>query len=180
MTNVKIVCIIPDQITLLSVVDEETGDPEFRQIFERWSDIDYLYDFFERNRSDVSGITIETAIKRVTHDASELEEKLLTIAESDLDQLQSMFKPLNPGDYRLLEFQKSKAYGTIRKSWLRIYAIRINAETYIITGGAIKLTRTMQERPHTNDQLKRLTQVRDYLIREGFDETDIEEIEIDP
>lgn len=91
-----------------------------------------------------------------------------------------MFKPLNPGDYRLLEFQKSKAYGTIRKSWLRIYAIRINAETYIITGGAIKLTRTMQERPHTNDQLKRLTQVRDYLIREGFDETDIEEIEIDP
>jgi len=177
---VKIVCIIPDQKTFLSVVDEETGNPEFRQIFERWSDIDYLYAFFERNRSVISRITIETAIKRVINDASELEEKLLTIAENDVDQLQSIFKPLNPGDYRLLEFQKSKAYGTIRKSWLRIYAIRINAETYIITGGAIKLTRTMQERSHTKDQLKRLTQVRDYLIREGFDETDIEEIETDP
>ena len=176
----KIVCIIPDRKTLLSVVDEETNITEFRHIFDQWSDVEYLYDFFEQNRSDLGDITIETAIRRVTDDAANLEEDLLNVAENEFDSLQSLFRPLNPGDYRLSDFQKSKAYGTIQKSWLRIYAIRINPETYIVTGGAIKLTQTMQERPHTNDQLTRLNQVRDYLIREGFDENDIEDTEISP
>ena len=127
----KIVCIIPDRKTLLSVVDEETNITEFRHIFDQWSDVEYLYDFFEKNLSDLGGITI-------------------------------------------------KSLWNHPKSWLRIYAIRINPETYIVTGGAIKLTQTMQERPHTNGQLTRLNQVRDYLIQEGFDENDIEETEIDP
>ena len=36
-----------------------------------------------------------------------------------------------------------------RQSWLRLYAIKMNVGIYIITGGAIKHTRTMQEREHT-------------------------------
>ena len=38
-------------------------------------------------------------------------------------------------------------------SWLRIYAIKLEPGCYIITGGAIKLTRTMQEREHTLNEL---------------------------
>lgn len=33
-------------------------------------------------------------------------------------------------------------------SWLRLYAIKLEPGCYIITGGAIKLTRTMEERQH--------------------------------
>ena len=39
---------------------------------------------------------------------------------------------------------------------------------YIITGGAIKLTATMQEREHTLMELAKLNKVRDYLISIGI------------
>ena len=42
---------------------------------------------------------------------------------------------------------------------------------YIITGGAIKLTRTMQEREHTLQELEKMEKVRNFLIQEHvFDE----------
>ena len=49
-------------------------------------------------------------------------------------------------------------------SWLRIYAIKLEPGCYIITGGAIKLTRTMQEREHTLAELGKMEQVRNFLI----------------
>jgi hypothetical protein len=39
---------------------------------------------------------------------------------------------------------------------------------YIITGGAIKLTTTMQEREHTLEELHKLNKVRDYLLSQGI------------
>ena len=47
------------------------------------------------------------------------------------------------------------------------YAIRLESGRYIITGGAIKLTATMQEREHTLEELNKLNKVRDYLISLG-------------
>ena len=46
----------------------------------------------------------------------------------------------------------------------RIAEIRWQPGCYIITGGAIKLTRTMQEREHTLRELNKMEQVRNYLI----------------
>ena len=45
-----------------------------------------------------------------------------------------------------------------------IGAIKLEPGCYIITGGAIKLTRTMQEREHTLNELNKMEQVRNYLI----------------
>lgn len=43
---------------------------------------------------------------------------------------------------------------------------------FIVTGGAIKLTRTMQERSHTQLELDKLNRCRDYLKDQGvFDTT---------
>ena len=53
-----------------------------------------------------------------------------------------------------------------RRSWLRLYAIKLNAGVYIITGGAIKLTYTMFEREHTLQELEKMEKVRNFLIRE--------------
>ena len=39
---------------------------------------------------------------------------------------------------------------------------------YIVTGGAIKLTATMQEREHTLEELKKMEMVRNYLLSEGI------------
>ena len=53
-------------------------------------------------------------------------------------------------------------------SWLRLYAIKLTAGVYIITGGAIKLTATMQEREHTRKELAKIDKVRRYLLEEGI------------
>lgn len=49
-------------------------------------------------------------------------------------------------------------------SWLRIYAIKLNPGIYVVTCGAIKLTRTMQEREHTLKELVKMEKVRQYLV----------------
>jgi hypothetical protein len=59
-----------------------------------------------------------------------------------------------------------------RTSWLRLYAIKLSSGIFIITGGAIKLTATMQERAHTAIELIKIEQVRRFLIGNGVvDET---------
>ena len=52
-------------------------------------------------------------------------------------------------------------------SWLRLYAIKLTSGVYIITGGAIKLTATMQEREHTRKKLAKLERVRNFLLQEN-------------
>ena len=71
----------------------------------------------------------------------------------------------------ILMLQKEKArlkrkYG--HSSWLRLYAIKLIQGNYIITGGAIKLTATMQEREHTRQELVKIDKVRRYLLEEGI------------
>ena len=52
-------------------------------------------------------------------------------------------------------------------SWLRLYAIKLEKGCYIITGGAIKLTKTMQKRAHTLSELRKMEQVRNVLLEHG-------------
>ena len=64
--------------------------------------------------------------------------------------------------------EKAKGARNFRHdSWLRLYAIRFQQNSYLVTGGAIKLTRTMQEREHTLEELHKLENVRNFLISEG-------------
>jgi hypothetical protein len=69
-----------------------------------------------------------------------------------------------------------KSYGTFRPSLLRIYAIKMEANTYLITGGGIKLADTIQNSPDLKDHiLQDIDLVRDYLKRNGImDSDDIE------
>ena len=172
----KIVRIIPNNDELLSVYDTSEGISAFRKIFKLWNDTDYLFKFFQANENDLN-ITVEDAILKTISDAEKLEEQLHVIAKSSKTQLDSIFKPLHRNDYIRKRFQHSKAYGRIKKSWLRIYAIRINPELYVVTGGAIKLTKTIQERSHTKEQYQILKDVNNHLIKIGFNESDLEQLE---
>ena len=73
---------------------------------------------------------------------------------------------------RGFKFLSTKAKGDQLKSWLRIYALKIDENVYVITGGAIKLTKTMLEREHTKHELEKLERCHDYLREEGI--SDIE------
>ena len=73
----------------------------------------------------------------------------------------------------LLGKEKARLRNTPRHaSWLRIYAIKLEPGIYIITGGAIKLTRTMQEREHTLVELARMEKVRRFLLNNDIADKD--------
>jgi hypothetical protein len=162
------------------------GEPEdeFRRLFNLWADPEHLENFFERNKADITDgfygtFTVEGATFETYEHAEYLEEQLLALTvQSDTDQLkglESIFKPLHDSQTKLLTLNESKA----RKHWLRIYALRVEKDIYIITGGAIKLTKTMQERKHTYDELIKIRQCKTFLMEKGIVDKEgvIEEIE---
>lgn len=67
----------------------------------------------------------------------------------------------------LLGREKARGRRRAHDSWLRIYALKLEQNTYLITGGAIKLTRTMEEREHTLAELRKMELVRNFLIEQG-------------
>ena len=158
--------IIADIDSLLSVHNDGIEDHAFNILFDNWNSVEFLHEFFEEHKQDLRRASIQQAIAQTLDDAEQLENKLLDVAEGETE-LQTLFKPLSNSEYKLKPYQKSKAYGMVRRSWLRVYAIRIHKDLFVITGGAIKLTQAMQERPHTQDQLKRLGRARDYLKELG-------------
>lgn len=50
-----------------------------------------------------------------------------------------------------------------RQNLLRIYAIKIDSNCYVITGGAIKITETMQGHKDTLLELNKLEKCKQYL-----------------
>ena len=145
-------------------------------LFCQWSDVDWLADFFSSNKADLERNfqirSVDKAIYDTLQDAEELECMILDLAEdSDLDK---MFRPLNNMRTSELLLGKEKAKGRreTHPSWLRLYALRLEKGVYLITGGAIKLTYTMQERSHTLKELERMEEVRNHLIDNGVTDLD--------
>ncbi|MCM1440178.1 MAG: hypothetical protein NC131_13395 [Roseburia sp.] len=90
------------------------------------------------------------------------------------EHLDELFKPLDITDTRMSELTREKVRNWNRNrhaSWLRIYAIRLEPNVYVVTGGAIKLSRTMQEREHTAHELEKLNHCKAFLKANGvFDQ----------
>ena len=158
--------------TLLAVQFESNDCDEFTLAFRNWSDTEYLEDFFENNKKDLQSgfygaITIEDAIFSTIEEATQFEEEIRKVAKigkfKTNDSLQDLvFYPLHKNDQNYI-LQESKAYGPDDKSWLRIYAVRINPECFVVSGSAIKLTASMGDQDHTAIQLKKLKITAAYL-----------------
>ena len=138
-------------------------------VFEQWNDMGFLQKFFTDNFEDLQSYfkitNVSQAIFDTLDDSEELECLIMDISpDANLDEL---FRPLE--NSRASEMMLGKEKARLRNrprhaSWLRLYAIKLSAGMYIITGGAIKLTRTMQERAHTLAELQKMEKVRQYLI----------------
>ena len=73
----------------------------------------------------------------------------------------------------LLGLEKARLKNTANHaSWLRIYAIKLEPGIFVVTGGALKLTATMQEREHTLRELYKMEKVRQYLLSENVIDAD--------
>jgi len=148
---------------------------EWNKLNEQWTDLIWLEDFFEANQKDLSELTLEEAVIQTINEADLLFETVLSKV-NEKGWLNSVFKNLHNQEYKAVVLSKKKA----RRNWLRIYAIKIDEEVFLITGGAIKLTHLMQERAHTNEELTKLEQAKNYLKENHvFDEDSFREFEIE-
>ena len=162
---------------LWAVVYEVGQKNILTQVFEQWNDFDFLEGFFLNNYRDLVSyfhvINIDEAIFHTIDDALSMKCLILDIsAEANLDKL---FRPLENSRYSEATLSKEKAKGVRvanHPSWLRLYALKFEPDTYLITGGTIKLTRTMEEREHTLRELLKMESVRRYLLENGVVDKD--------
>lgn len=173
---------------LLSVKFNNKNVDEFTSLWQDWSDVEYLRLFFKENQKYLSNgiwgnLTVNEAVEITLNDAEILETYLLEIVESSKTdsekKLQIIFKPLNDNETCIPLHQKSKLKGRSRNSWLRIYAIRIDENLYVITGGGIKLTHKMEDSEHLKKELLKLELTKNYLYEKGIlNKDDYEYLEI--
>lgn len=139
--------------------DGETQN-ELGRLLSEWNDPEYLYNFFKANKADIpKNESIISLSEKVSEDANKVDDTLYAICNSHSMKLSRFFKPLNNEEYRILTISEQKG----RENYLRIYALRIDDNCFVITGGAIKLTLKMQDRKHTKKELNKIKTCRNFL-----------------
>ena len=169
--------IIEGKDHLWAVRDMNKPNNELAALFQKWNDAEYLWDFFLENQNDLQEFfhieRISEAVEDTIDDAEQSERLILEIPYAE--NLDELFIPLSSADMTIRELAREKARNwnrTGHASWLRVYAIRLEKNVFVITGGAIKLTRTMQERSHTQAELDKLNQCRQFLASNGVFDSD--------
>lgn len=160
----KITEIYPD--CLFAIHFDEKDQNEYEAAFSLWQDLDYLVDYFSANSGLLESefwksIPIPTDYEELAHnvitESFDLQEYIQEIAENTANgaepDFDSFFQDLG-GKYKFLrQYIPQKAYGTNHPTMLRLYAIRIEANCYLIVHGGIKLTKEIHDTPALRDEL---------------------------
>lgn len=169
--------LITDNGKLWAVRYADCLDNVLDTILDQWNDVSWLRTFFKQNIGDLASYFKITDVNQAIYDTIEDSERLqcLIMDISPDANLDEIFRPLE--NSRTSEMLLGKEKARLREapkhaSWLRIYAIKLEPGIYIITGGAIKLTRTMQEREHTLVELARMEKVRSFLLEHDVADMD--------
>ncbi len=178
-----VVEIIPDRIYSIKYDGENTAE-YYRLFEEEWTDVEYLANFFQSNPEFTDnefwgflGNDPEIAAARVIKDAHMLEPHLRELAinsdNGEQPDLEDYFKPLN-GKYGYdVNHIPVKGYGVMESTFLRLYAIRIQLNCYLIVFGAIKLNSSIQNSPCLKENVfRKIDKVRKFLLDEGIIDKD--------
>jgi len=141
---------------------------ELARLMVAWIDPIYLYKFLKENEKDLDRNSIREIVNTITEDAYTLDKKLDSLSKASNPAFETFFKQLNNSEFQVTTLSKRKG----RINYLRLYAIKIDNNCFIITGGAIKLTHLMKDRKHTNDELKKLEKCKQHLQGNGVFDID--------
>jgi hypothetical protein len=164
---------------LLSVDMLGDGLSEFEIFFDRMNDVEWLFGFFEAHEIELKNfkpsITRDDAITKTIEEIRHIEDALYDFFTEGINGsgigLDQIFRPLNDHEYMIVDLQKTKARADkkrIKNPWCRLYAIRLDRNLFIVTGGGIKLTRTMNESSHLIEELDKLNRTYSYLKRNNI------------
>lgn len=168
--------IIEDRLYALAIEDEYDV---FYECFDNWSDTSYLYQFFSDRPQALSYYEKgkKEAAKLIIKEAAQFFEDVLRIAQNPLNTNpldHFIFEPLHSNQDFSMPFVQSKAYGTDQpKSFLRLYAVRLQDGAYVVAGGIIKTTEALQDCDEGKAMLKTLKQLGQFLqnknLNDAFD-----------
>ena len=172
---------------LYSIRYDEEDLNEYVRVFKEWHNLDYLVNFFSDNfnyinttfwkNAGLDPFEPELSAQRILEEAEELEEYISELVSNmnlgikpDFDEY---FHFLD-GKYKCLwTLEPMKSYGTSTPSLLRLYAIKIDSNCYLIVYGGIKLGATIQDSPVLKDNVfRKIDQVLSYLRVNGIADSD--------
>lgn len=174
----KISCIFADVLYSFYVKNRKT---EWDIAYKNLTNLEFLESFFEEHEKDLINGYYKGRVQDVTEAISLTRKmahnffhKVIKYCKQG-DNLDTLFKNLNRYESALAMLTLSKIQNVENKcDWLRIYGIRVDNGIYTVTGGTIKLTLEMKDRPHTKNELKKLGDYKDCLNDSCiFDKTDL-------
>lgn len=137
---------------------------EFDRLMDLWTDVEFLKNFAQQN----SVKDVQDFIEDVLRNAEQIEDFLNEIYSNN-QPFGFYFEPLQESERKTKVLALHK--GKIRKNRLRLYALKIDNNCFVITGGAIKMSQKMDEHSDTANELIKLKRARVYLQNENvFDE----------
>lgn len=145
--------------------NDEYDENEYDRLMDLWTNVDYLWKYAKANKVD----NIRQFVQQKLNDAERIQDLLEEITQNG-EQLDRYFHPLNNDEYgfKLLGLKKGKVS---RFDGLRLYAIKIDDNLFVITGGAIKMSLKMADHPDTLMELEKLDKAKQFLIEQQvFDE----------
>lgn len=164
----KIVDIFAEQLfSFVYKTDEGKYDKnEYDRLMDLWTDISYLRNYAKSN--NVSNIN--RFVNKRLRDAENIQDFLDELTENE-EPLEYYFRPLYNDEIgvKILSLQKGKVS---ERDGLRLYAIKIDVNCFVITGGAIKMSKAMQEHPDTMNELLKIKKAQDYLKDNGVIDDD--------
>jgi hypothetical protein len=134
---------------------DEYNEIEYERNLNQWSNTSYLFEFAKENNIQ----DIVAFVDEISDNLEELEDLINETAETD-GQFKRIFIPLEHSETnKTISLRKGK----INHNRLRLYAIKLIDELFIITGGAIKMSQRMLDHPGTAEEHRKLYAARQYL-----------------
>lgn len=177
--DMNIVPLFPPYLYSVQYGDGDSLD-EYHRLFSLWHDIDYVQGYFEKHSPEMNVdfwgelVDPELATDRTFDEAYDLEDYIEELnqntAHGMVPDFDEFFEPLD-GEFGYIFLQTPmKAYGTQNPSLLRLYAIKLKPNCYLITGGGIKYCRKMDESPELKAEIEKLKMVRSFLQKLGIED----------
>lgn len=153
---------------------------EFHRLFHEWNDKEFLLSFFREhidfldkdiwvdleNNPEKAAFSVAFDANRLEHFLEELADNAGKGIEPDFD---NYFQPLDGKYLYSMEKIPVKGYGKNNHTFIRLYAIKIEQNCYLIVYGGLKLAKTIQESPVLKDHVfAKIDWVLQYLKREGI------------
>jgi hypothetical protein len=171
---------------LYAIWYDDADCDEFVRLFELWNDAVYVHDYLRANARYLNSeyfrdMYPDEIFTEILDEAEELELLLEEYTQQGFEKcgsnLQTLFRPLNNQVFiNPPALERNKASINDRhnfpKDILRVYALRLGENTFVITGGAIKLVHRMEDHDDTRNELRKLELAREWLRKKGFNTTE--------